>query len=271
MRVLKDSRNESRLKFSTFALKVIALVAMLADHLQGSFPHTFPVVFGWFGRIAIPIFMFCVVQGLVHTRNTKKYLFRLYIGSVMMAAGSFVIQMCFSHTQTRIADNIFATFLLLAILITLTKAKMATSKKIVLWTCFWLIQIFSFALSTWLEKISTSGAYLVNGLMPNILTCQGSVIFIVLGIFMYMFRNHRGRFTIFYTIYCAAILVMAGLGGFTLQHLFYQNYQWIMIIALPFILAYSGKRGKSLKQFFYTFYPLHIWFLFIVANLLANR
>ncbi|OQY85353.1 MAG: hypothetical protein B6D40_03740, partial [Anaerolineae bacterium UTCFX3] len=50
-----------------------------------------------------------------------------------------------------------------------------------------------------------------------------------------------------------------------LQYFWEFEYQWMMIAALPFIMLYNGERGRySLKYLFYTFYPLHIWILYIV-------
>ena len=35
------------------------------------------------------------------------------------------------------------------------------------------------------------------------------------------------------------------------------NYQWMMIGALPVIWMYNGTKGRSGKWFFYLFYPVH--------------
>lgn len=265
------SKDLKKVKINTFVLKIIALAAMLIDHLEGSFPDTFPVAFGWIGRIAIPIFMFCVVQGIIYTSNRRKYLFRLYIGSVVMSAGSFILQTAFLGAKFQIADNIFAMFFLLAVLITLAKSKLTMDKKVVVWIGFVLIQIVSFLLIKRLQPISSSYAYLANGVIPNILTCQGSVIFIVLGIFMYVFRSNRVKLAVMYISFCILMFASAGFSGFTAQSLFYGNYQWMMIIALPLILSYNGEKGKSLKYFFYAFYPLHIWALFLIANIVQKK
>ncbi|KLU58959.1 TraX protein [Peptococcaceae bacterium CEB3] len=266
-----DINQEKYVKISTFVLKIVALIAMLLDHLEGSFPNTFPVVFGWIGRIAIPVFMFCVIQGLIHTGNTRKYLFRLYIGSVVMSVGSFILQTFFSKAQFQIADNIFATFFLLAVLITLTKTKLTPNKKVRLWIVFIVIQIISFLLIIKLQTVSRSFAYLANGLLPNIITSQGSILFLMLGILMYAFKNNRLKFSVMYVIFCVLMFVSAVFSGFTVQNLFYANYQWMMIIALPLMLAYNGEKGRSLKYFFYAFYPLHTWILFLIANFVQRK
>ncbi|WP_336624278.1 TraX family protein [Clostridium boliviensis] len=39
-----------------------------------------------------------------------------------------------------------------------------------------------------------------------------------------------------------------------------------MIGALPFISLYNGGKGKSMKYFFYIFYPAHILIFFILSR-----
>ncbi|EEK76555.1 TraX [Bacillus cereus R309803] len=48
-----------------------------------------------------------------------------------------------------------------------------------------------------------------------------------------------------------------------------ENYQWMMIFALPFLLLYNGERGYNktwAKYMFYVFYPVHIWMLYIIGQ-----
>ena len=61
---------------NTFTLKMIALIAMLCDHLG----HTlFPQlsILRIIGRISFPIFAYVLVEGFFYTRDVKKYLTRL--------------------------------------------------------------------------------------------------------------------------------------------------------------------------------------------------
>lgn len=75
---------------SSFALKAIALVAMLFDHIA--------CVFGWegwdllsfnasvlryMGRMSFPIFAFCVVNGWKHTHNKRKYFINLCLCAIV--------------------------------------------------------------------------------------------------------------------------------------------------------------------------------------------
>ena len=52
----------------TDLLKLIAIAAMLIDHIGGAF---FPEVgvFRWIGRLAFPIFCYCLTVGLLYTHD----------------------------------------------------------------------------------------------------------------------------------------------------------------------------------------------------------
>lgn len=89
---------------SIFSLKVFALVCMVIDHIAAYLPDM-PVQMRWIGRIAAPIFIFCLCEGIDHTSNEKKYLMRLYIGGVIMA---------FIQSFLTVNANIFRTLFAIA-------------------------------------------------------------------------------------------------------------------------------------------------------------
>ena len=51
-----------------------------------------------------------------------------------------------------------------------------------------------------------------------------------------------------------------------LHSLYLGDYQWMMIGALPFMLSYNNKLGKSQKWFFYVAYPVHIAILLCIGQ-----
>lgn len=50
------------------------------------------------------------------------------------------------------------------------------------------------------------------------------------------------------------------------ESLLQYNFQCFMILALPLLLLYNGKRGKGHKRFFYVYYPTHIYVLYIAQQ-----
>ena len=40
------------------------------------------------------------------------------------------------------------------------------------------------------------------------------------------------------------------------------------VIAIPLVKAYNGTRGLKLKYFFYAFYPVHLFLLYLIRQVL---
>jgi len=76
------------------ALKMIALVCMVFDHIHYFFGFTgmIPEWFSMLGRLSAPLFLFCVVEGFSHTRNRKKYFLKVYAISIAMNGLLFFMQ-----------------------------------------------------------------------------------------------------------------------------------------------------------------------------------
>lgn len=75
---------------SVFTLKIIAIFAMLIDHIVAVFGSSgwgilpfSTTLLGGIGRISFPIFAFFIVNGWKHTRNREKYFLRLIIGAIV--------------------------------------------------------------------------------------------------------------------------------------------------------------------------------------------
>ena len=76
---------------SDFALKYFAMVCMILDHIHYFFSFTgkIPLFFSWIGRLAAPLFLFCIVEGFLHTHDRKKYFLRIYAIAIFMGLVQF--------------------------------------------------------------------------------------------------------------------------------------------------------------------------------------
>lgn len=76
---------------------------------------------------------------------------------------------------------------------------------------------------------------------------------ILLVLLFYFFEENKSIYTI---------------GMIILSILYYLSeavsLQAYMLLSLPFLYLYNGKKGKSFKYWFYVFYPLHMLILAII-------
>ena len=66
--------------FSSFDIRMIAIVTMIIDHIgliMVDTPFYYPL--RMIGRIAFPLFCFLLVEGYKHTKNLNRYMFRLFV------------------------------------------------------------------------------------------------------------------------------------------------------------------------------------------------
>ena len=71
-----------RLNQNTGMLKLIAIVTMLIDHVGAVFYQHLPIM-RMIGRLAFPIFCYCIAVGAVYTRSMGKYMLRLlFVGLI---------------------------------------------------------------------------------------------------------------------------------------------------------------------------------------------
>ena len=76
------------------ALKTIALVLMVMDHIHYFFEFTgvVPEWFSMLARLSAPLFLFCTVEGFAHTHDRKRYFLRIWaIGTAMGTVEFFMI------------------------------------------------------------------------------------------------------------------------------------------------------------------------------------
>lgn len=251
---------------TTTTLKIIALIAMLIDHIGIFIPNT-PEYLRWIGRIAAPIFIYFVSIGFRHTSNQKKYLLRLYIASVVMAFVNLVLKVVPGSNYIDNYNFFAPLFLIGLFLYAIEKKKFIY---ILVWQLFSAVLIVFFTEFVVINKLMDKD--FLGAVLGNSLIVEGGILFILLGVGFYYLQTKR-QLTLYYLLFSALIFVITLKRGhmFALHNRIFFNFadfQWLMLLALPLLLLYNGKKGVGLKYFFYLFYPIHIIILhFIGKNL----
>ncbi|WP_455714183.1 TraX family protein [Anaerosporobacter sp.] len=265
--------SESKKKGLTgFQLKYIALILMVMDHIHYFFEFTgkVPDWFSMLGRLSAPLFLFCVVEGFIHTHNRRKYFLRMYALSIGMGIFQYI---CLMYGVTRPdgfypQNAILANFVILLVIlqgIVWIRDK-RWCKGIVAVVLPVLYPFIAMAILTRVPSLGRIISLLHFTLLPmhSALTDGGSA-FILCGIVLYLARKNRKVQAISFAATALILdigMVYLMLPGVTIHQLVFQYYEWFEAFAAVFMLFYNGERGKGSQKLFYWFYPVHVYVLF---------
>ncbi|WP_152396447.1 TraX family protein [Paenibacillus guangzhouensis] len=230
------------LKLNAFQLKLIAMLFMVFDHIHQFIPGM-PMWLNYVGRLVSPIFFYFVVEGFFHTRNRMRYARRLFSWAVVMFCGSQWLTWCFPQSPP-IHNNIFLSLALA------------------------VVMMMGMEWAKWNRKGMYIGLPLaVVAIAVAFFYSEASLYGIAMTFVFYFCRDRKGLLALVYGI--VSLVLTIGLRmEISYEALLLHDAQWMMIFAIIPILMYSGERGpntKFAKYMFYTFYPVHIWILFIIG------
>lgn len=277
---------------STSAVKWIALFFMTLDHIA-AFGFEIPIVARYYnplrlvGRIAAPLFLFALVQGLRHTRSRPKFLLRLYLAG--MGAGLFVAvtDLLFGEIVGYITPgNIMFTFFYVALyawaIEGLAKAVRERSWRGALSMAACCVLPFfaqPLRLALWeLPRMEDGPAvvFLAHNLIDSFLPTLESVDYgggmVFLGVVLYFAETKRRQCGVF-AAFCLVCVAGAAAGRFyypiqdfsPFTMTFFDPFQCWMALALPVMLLYNGQRGSGPKWFFYVYYPIHRYAISVIS------
>lgn len=240
-------------------LKLIALVLMLCDHIH-QFIGGAPIWLTWLGRISAPLFFFCTIWGIYYTHNRKKYLLHMYLWGIGMGIGDFVLSVLVPNPHSLPVNNVFVTLLLVGIIVSIIELYQ-NGEKTLFWKLFFAfiaMQIVSTILCFFSLRYAQFPMLqgIPGSILPNLLFCEGSIVFVAMGVTLYFTRNNKVKMSLWFFAFC---LIFIPFGA--LSTMLSKNYQWMMVFALPLMLLYNGKKGKGMKWLFYIFYPAHVFLL----------
>ena len=213
---------------TSFQLKLIAIMAMLLDHMGYLFFQNVTIelfgqeyeIFRVIGRIAFPIFAFLIVQGAVYTSNWKNYAIRLGAFAII---SEIPFDLAFQGKLLDVSyQNVFFTLLLGLVGIRQIMEWEAKGKKGI------GIVIF-IALSVLAELLRCD--YGIFGMLFMLICYMG-----------YKQKTMLAVWTVVYNAFAGGTQGFAGVAGL-------------------FIWLYNGKQGlknKWIQYGFYAFYPVHL-------------
>ena len=289
---------------SSFILKIIALVTMAFDHvglmLETLYPYDINVlqvadIFRIIGRLALPLFVFMIVEGVIHTKNIKKYFFRLGIMALLISIFFMVLEYSSfrnsSHGLLR-AGNIFLDLLLIVLMIYLLKQNE-------LWKKLLILLPIAFSILSFIVKGLETASGIDIHWFPCFLTLQYDWFSLLLGLGFYSsyliadgyikatesttqmdksIWEANGNYRLLVNILSIFMLVVVNFLYYCSKYYWPEGIFWSVeielysIISGAFILLYNGKRGYNAKWFqygSYLYYPLHIIIIimiFIIVN-----
>ena len=218
-------------------LKLIAIICMVTDHIGKIF---FPenMIMAIIGRIAFPLFAYCLVVGCLYTKNTKKYILRLLIFAVV--SQPFFV-MAFHPTWESFWENI----LVANIFFTLIAGVFAITALMDIKKHWWMLLI----------AIATE---LLIGLDYGFFGITLMAIF-------YLCRNKTWLSAL---LSLAGMICWNGLGDYLHIGPIGLDLQFFAVLSLPLIYVHTNVKPRIHKYFFYAFYPAHLLIIFIFRILL---
>lgn len=232
---MTDNRQHNRITRSQ--IKLVAFTSMLIDHFIRCFvfdTQTGKLVHLSIGRAAYPLFLWLFFFGFFYSRSHKKQLL-LLTASALLSEWQFDYMLYGNHTENYMRhQNIMFTWILGLIMLCILEqiSRRIRNEYAAVITEAVIICLFAFIGSS--ARVD-----------------YGHVTFLILGS-MYMIRQILFRedmsttVQIFLGSLCAlSVAVFTSRPG--------------VLLALPFVLLYSGSKGKySMKYLYYAGYPLHL-------------
>lgn len=222
------------------ALKLIACVTMLIDHIGSEFVSGYAL--RCIGRLSFPIFCFLIAEGSHYTRNPKKYGLRM---AVMALVSEIPFELAFFNGVTPYRQNVMITLLL----------------------GFCALEVMKKCPNVGLKIMAAVPFALIADLVYCDYGAEGVMIIVLFGLTREMPYKYLLQFLGMLLIFGnmrSAEMFRIGFLSITMQEL--------AALAIVPIALYSGEkitRSKLVQWLFYWFYPVHLLGIWLVKLLLS--
>ena len=265
---------------SSTGLKWIALILMVLDHIHYFFAYTgrVPEWFSMAGRLAAPLFLFCLVEGFSHTHDRRRYFMKVYAIHLLMS-GLLLLMLCgllpIRPDGFYPMNGMMTSFSILMMVFQgidwLGEKRWGPGLAAVVLPLAWPV------LASMLMGMAPALQMPLSVLGYTFLPMWNSnpdagIGTILTGILLYGFRKNRrvqagvfaGFTVLYYFLY--PLLVFSQSPEFHWTMMFTTAYEWYGALAALLMLCYNGERGRGPKRFFYVFYPAHVYILYALSR-----
>ncbi len=234
-----------------FILKMIAMCTMLIDHTGAGLSNAAgfdPFMLRAVGRIAFPIYVFFIAEGCRHTKNIQKYALRL---GVLALVSEWPFDMLFGNNAVTNPMQFWKY--------------LEFGHQNVFFTLF-----LGVCAVAWLNRPQDKHP----GVGDRLLNAFVVVAFIVCG---EVFRTDYGALGVAAIVLCAlcrdrakqmvvlalmvCILYVGSLSAYNLSLLTGG------LVSVALLMFYNGQEGPRAKWLFYSFYPVHLFVLWLIKVL----
>ena len=238
------------------AIKIIAIIAMTIDHIAWMlFPgypsEIIPIILHTIGRITCPIMCYFIAEGYHYTNNIDKYTARLFIFA-------FVSHFAYIFFSENFVDCMsFVPFYYGEIL----------NQTSVMWSLAWGLVMLRVVNSKKINRDITKTLLVILICIisfPSDWSCVASLCILAFGTNRDNFKTQMLWMIFYVAIYSAVYF-------FSIDKI-YGILQMSVVLAIPVLLMYNGKRGKNqtankiMKWSFYIYYPLHLVIIGLIQH-----
>lgn len=257
--------------FNAGALKIIACVTMLMDHIGYCYYYTFEYaeLFRTIGRMSYPLFAFLIATGYNYTKNINRYLLRLFLFAIITEP---FFDRAFMGTWYDMGyqNALYTLFLGLFAIYMLDTVRKGGSRLLCIvpvflcmlcaeyyktdygyWGVLMIVLFYLFQGRKWWQLLGTACVLLLYWRWPFI------------GYRVTAWWKESGP-----SLSYASIPVLRTILQGSAPTAWQQTKGWSLLALVP-IFLYNGRSGmpknpkvkKALQYFFYAFYPLHLMIL----------
>lgn len=218
------------LTFTITDIKLIALVSMLIDHI-GLILYPDAIALRIIGRLAFPLFAFCIAEGMAHTKDRVKYIRNVFLFAVI-STPVYVVSVEKPY-------NVLWTFVYAMLCIIIIDYEQKKKK--------WYISIICFTVYMFILFFAeyTKTDYRSYG-----------VLLVVLFYYYYSRKNKASKemtMLLFVALTCWC---------------YFGTVQMFCLFSIPILWFYNGQKGSvKSKWLFYSFYPLHLLILYVISRM----